>query len=61
MPKFAKGHQVHIDTDVSYALRDRFKAACKAKGVSMGEAVRIIIEAWTETVEAEQRESAPVN
>ena len=54
MPKnFAEGHGCHVHCDLPIELRDRFKAACKANGLTMGEVLRYTITVFVETAEAQ--------
>jgi hypothetical protein len=53
MPKYAKGDECHLYVDLSYAERDRFKAACKANDFTMVAVVRHMIRIFCETAEAD--------
>ena len=55
MPKYGKNYDCHLNVDLSYELRDRYREACKHKGMKMGDALRILIEAWIEVVEEERK------
>ncbi len=56
MPNRAKTHGCHVYIDLPVDLRDRFKAAAKANGLTMGEVVRYTIQVFVETAEQQAKE-----
>lgn len=61
---FAEGHGAHVYCDLPIELRDRFRAACKANGLKMGEVLRYTIQVFVETAEAApiaEAQEAPSN
>ena len=52
-PKYAQGDECSIKFGVSFALRDRFAAACAKIGMTQAGVLRAMVEAWTEEVDEE--------
>lgn len=51
MPRYSPTHNSSLKFDMPKDLRDRFIAACEKKNLSQSEVLRLIMEAWAETVE----------